>query len=78
VPPARLAALLHAGHATGGYAPRRAVEWIPALYPDADSTVHMLDEEYRRLGHFGGFQQAAAPLWTKAWAWLDRTTTRRG
>jgi hypothetical protein len=55
-----------------GFAPARAVRWLPNLYPHADSVVYHLDERHRGLGHFGPFRPAAEPLWTDAWDWLRR------
>jgi predicted alpha/beta hydrolase len=64
--------LLAVGVPGDPFAPEPAVRWLPNLYPRARSRVLMLDSAYRRLGHFGAFRPAAAPLWPEAWAHLQR------
>ncbi|MFI6333211.1 alpha/beta fold hydrolase [Micromonospora chersina] len=55
-------------------APRRAVDWLPTLYPNASAKVVQLHDRYRVLGHFGAFRPGAAQLWAHGWHWVCEVT----
>ncbi len=56
------------------YAPRRAVEGLPLLYPNAQATLRFIDPAEvgaKKIGHFGFFrEQFRDTLWAECAAWL--------